>query len=286
MYYNVALNKQAYDDKLKETNRYADNVKKLYATDSLITQQYHQLNNGKWNHLMSQTHIGYTYWQQPNRQKMPTVQYLPADSAVAGKDLTAPDSKWAKNAGATGGTVFYQDEKKGVSIEADHYTKAINTNGITWKILPDHGRTGSAITPFPVTANEQKPGGNAPHLQYDIVADSAGKFVVDAYFSPTLNLFRDENGLQYAISVDDEAPQIVSLNKEDKTSDKGIWGKWVSESIIIKSTTHQLDKPGKHTVKFWMVNPGVVLQKLVLDFGNQEKSYLGPEETVRRISEK
>ncbi len=269
-------------NKRKETNQYADKVKELYANDSLITRQYHQLNNGKWNHLMSQTHIGYTYWQQPNRQKMPDVRYLPADSTVAGERVSASGNKRVPTQASASAPVFYQDEKRGVSIEADHYTKAVNTNGITWKVLPDHGRTGSAITPFPVTASEQKAGGNSPHLQYDVVTDSEGQFAVNAYFSPTLNLFRDENGLQYAISVDDELPQTVSLNKEDKTSDKGIWNKWVSENIIIKSTTHKIAKSGKHTVKFWMVNPGVVLQKLVLDFGGLEQRYLGPEETLVR----
>ncbi|GAB3280167.1 hypothetical protein GCM10027347_55220 [Larkinella harenae] len=284
MYYNVALNKDAYQRKQKETNAFADQVKQLYANDSLITRQYHQLNNGKWNHLMSQTHIGYTYWQQPNQQKMPAVHYLTAGSVVAStnQNEVASTEKRASVPDNVSGNVFYQDEKRGVSIEADHYTRAVNTNNITWKILPDHGRTGSAITPFPVTASEQKPGGNAPHLEYDFVTYSDGEFTANAYFSPTLNFFRDENGLQYAISIDDETPQIISLNKEDKTSDKGIWNKWAAENIIIKSSKHTLAKPGKHTVKFWMVNPGVVLQKLVLDFGGLEPSYLGPEETLER----
>ena len=259
MYYTVALNKDAYQHKWKEANMYADKVKQLYANDSILTQQYHHLNNGKWNHLMSQTHIGYTYWQQPNQQKMPTVQYINPDSSVAQKAMPVKVAK------------------RGIVLEADKYTKAVNTNGITWKVLPDHGRTGSAVTPFPVTASEQKPGGNAPHLEYEVVTDGAGEFSIHAYFSPTLNLFRDENGLQYAISVDDEQPQIISLNKEDKTSDKGIWNKWVAENIIMKATTHKIDKPGKHTVKVWMVNPGVVLQQLVLDFGGLEKTYLGAE---------
>ncbi|WP_020605399.1 glycosyl hydrolase 115 family protein [Spirosoma spitsbergense] len=286
MYYNVALNKDAYQHREKETNLYADKVKELYASDSLITQQYHQLNNGKWNHLMSQTHIGYTYWQQPDQQKMPEVHYLPADSTIAGERVTTSENKQGQKSAMVSTPVFYQDAKRGISIEADHYTKAINTNGINWKTLPDHGRTGSAITPFPVTASEQKPGGNAPHLQYDIDTQSQGEFTIHAYFSPTLNLFRDENGLQYAISVDDEVPQIVSINKEDKTSDKGIWNKWVSESIIIKSTSHKITRPGKHTVNYWMVNPGVVLQKLVVDFGGLEKNYLGPEETMAEIIKK
>lgn len=286
MYYQVALNRNAYRNKWQEANLYADKVNQLYANDSLITQQYHQLNNGKWNHMMSQTHIGYTYWQQPNKQKMPSVYYVSADSIVAKKDVGVAEVKRANLPKASAGTSFYQVAKKGISIEADHYAKAVNANGITWKILPDHGRTGSAITPFPVTAAEQKPGGTSPHLQYDIQTDSEGEFSINAYFSPTLNFFASENGLQYAISVDDEAPQLISLNKEDKTSDRGIWNKWAAENIIIKTSNHKIATSGKHTVKFWMVNPGVVLQKLVLDFGDLEPRYLGPGETREPMTAK
>lgn len=214
---------------------------------------------------------------------MPAVKYLPADSVVARQEVAAKtEVKQAKIPATVREAAFYQDEKRGVSIDAEHFTKSINANGVYWNILPDHGRTGSAITPFPVTASEQKPGGDSPHLQYDIYTYSAGDFSINAYFSPSLNFIASENGLQYAISVDDDVPQIISLNKEDKTSDRGIWNKWVSESIIIKSSTHKIAAPGKHTVKFWMVNPGVVLQKLVVDFGGIEPSYLGPNATINR----
>jgi len=81
--------------------------------------------------------------------------------------------------------------------------------------LPDHGRTGSAITTFPVTAKEQKPEGNASHLEYEIYTFSEGDVAIQAYFSPSLNFYGTENGLQYAISVDDGEPQIISLNKEE-----------------------------------------------------------------------
>ena len=53
------------------------------------------------------------------------------------------------------GNSFYEIGEY-ISIEAAHFTKAVNSNGITWKILPDHGRTGSAITTFPVTSPMQK----------------------------------------------------------------------------------------------------------------------------------
>lgn len=286
LYYNVALNHEAYTHKWAKANDYAERVKAFYAQDSLITLQYHQLNNGKWNHMMSQTHIGYTYWQQPPRQRMPQLRIVTPDSVQAEPKPVIRDVASALPPADSKGNVFYESEENGVSIEAHHFTRDVSTNNIKWKILPDLGRTGSSITPFPVTAPEQKPGGNAPHVEYDIYTISSGECTVNTYFSPTLNLHNTEEGLQYAISIDDEAPQIFSINKEDKNTGTGIWNKWVGENIIIKASRHNISKAGKHTIKYWMVNPAVVLQKIVVDFGNNKPSYLGPPETLHLTTKK
>lgn len=280
MYYHVALNQRAYNNKYAVANQYADKVKSLYLQDSLITLEYHKLNNGKWNHMMSQTHIGYTYWQQPNRQRMPLVRYVPADSVKA--QQTESPVIAIRSAVPVGikGNIFYEDSQRGISIAAEHYTTLNNSSTIKWTIVPDLGRTGSAITVMPVTANSQQPGPGTPYVSYDIYTSSKGTFTINAYFSPTLNLQNTENGLSYAISVDDETPQIISINKEDKNTGTGIWNKWVSENIIIKSSKHNINTPGKHTIKYWMVDPTVVLQKIVTDFGNNLPSYLGPSETL------
>lgn len=278
LYYNVALNRELYKNRDAAANTHADNVKQLYLKDSLISLHYHRLKAGKWNHMMSQTHIGYTYWQQPARQKMPELKHVTEDSVLPAKVAALPVESTTKLPPGLKGNVFA--ERGGlVSMEADHFTKAVNSNGITWTLLPDHGRTGSAITPFPVTAPIQQPGGNAPHLEYEVYTYSKDSLKLLAYFSPTLNFHTTAEGLQYAISIDEEEPQIISINKEDRNSISGIWNRWVSENIIIKTTRHKLSAPGKHTVKYWMVNPGVVLQKLVLDLGGVKPSYLGPPET-------
>ena len=181
--------------------------------------------------------------------------------------------------GGTKGNVFYERENNGVSIEASHFTKAVNANGITWKVLPDLGRTSDAITAFPVTSPVQKISVSSAHLEYEIYTISQDSLKINAYFSPTLNYYNTDEGLQYAISIDNEAPQMISINKEDRNTGAGIWNKWVGESIIIKTSKHRISQPGKHIVKYWVVNPGVVLQKIVLDFGNVKPSYLGPPET-------
>ncbi|MGC4100367.1 glycosyl hydrolase 115 family protein [Ferruginibacter sp.] len=280
MYYNAALNKDAYDKSWLSANEYADKVKQLYLNDSLITLQYHQLNNGKWNYMMSQKHIGYSGWQEPAFQTMPDIKYIAASDAKTEYDSTALDKKARYPLKRTHPQFF--EKELYVSIEADHFSKAINSNGIVWTKLPDHGKTGSAVTGFPVTAKGQKPGTGAPHLEYEFYTYSKGSFTVSSFFSPTLNFNNTPEGLQYAISVDDEQPQLISINKEQQNAIGDGWRKWVAENIIIKNTRHNISKPGKHILKYWMVNSGVVLQKLILDFGGVKQSYLGPPETMAK----
>jgi hypothetical protein len=274
------MNKDLYYKKDVRANIYADRAKELYYRDSMLALIYNnEIANGKWNHMMDQTHIGYTYWQQPPRQKMPDVKYVSAESAVKGQAATFLDEMVMKSPGGVKGNTFYEREYNGVSIEASHFTKAINTNSIKWKILPDLGRIGDAITTFPVTAPIQKITSTSAHLEYEVYTYSKDSLRINAYFSPTLNYYNTDEGLQYAISIDDEAPQMISINKEDRNTGTGIWNKWVGENIIIKASRHRISQPGKHIVKYWVVNSGVVLQKLVLDFGGVKPSYLGPPET-------
>jgi hypothetical protein len=149
MYYNVALNKKAYTNKSAVANQYADKVKQLYADDSLITLEYHRLNNGKWNHMMSQLHIGYRSWQEPRFQTMPEIKYLPADSAlpVIVAEATSVRSQYPLHLNYP---VFYEQDKY-VAIDAGHFSKAIKKNGIGWMLLQGISRTGAvAVTTVPL----------------------------------------------------------------------------------------------------------------------------------------
>ncbi len=39
------------------------------------------------------------------------------------------------------------------------------------------------------------------------------------------------------------------------------------------------DKPGVHVFKVWMIDPGPVLEKIVIDTGGVKESYLGSPES-------
>jgi hypothetical protein len=159
-----------------------------------------------------------------------------------------------------------------VSMEAASYTKAVEIGQIKWQLLPDLGRTGSAMTTMPVTAPSQTPGGDSPHLQYKLNVQKAGEVNVQVYVSPTLN-FHNTQGLRYAISFNDEAPQIINIHQEPSERE---WNKNVANNINLTVSKHQLSKSGEQVLKIWMVDSGVVLQKVVVDTGGLKPSYLGP----------
>ncbi|RZK45640.1 MAG: glycosyhydrolase, partial [Hymenobacter sp.] len=150
LYYTVAQNREAAKTNQPTTNALAEQARALFAKDAEISRRYNALLGGKWNHMMDQTHIGYTTWQQPPADKMPDVVTRPADA------LEMPS---ALGVAAPAGSY--------VALDAEHYTQVVNAGPITWQVLPDLGRTAGAVTTFPVTAAPTAaPGGSSPHLEY------------------------------------------------------------------------------------------------------------------------
>jgi hypothetical protein len=184
-----------------------------------------------------------------------------------------------------------RDEIKGfvesngyVSMEAEHYTKKAETDNISWLVIPDLGRTLSGITPTPVTATRQTPGDNSAHLEYQMHLFNSGKVKVKAYFSPTQN-FHNTKGLHYAISFDDKKPQIINVHKNDTIPDwkyPPVWNQAVMNNIKTITSEHLIENPGRHTLKFWMIDPGLVLQKIVVETSEMPYSYLGPPESFHK----
>jgi hypothetical protein len=90
------------------------------------------------------------------------------------------------------------------------------------------------------------------------------------------------DGLKYAVSIDDSEPQIVNTTTAlNCLPDNKSWERNTSDNVNLTSTSHVISEPGRHVLKFWMVDPAVVVQKLVVDTGGLRPSYLGPPESFR-----
>lgn len=250
MYYAVAKNRKlaAADD--PEANYWADVAEECFKRDSLFTVHYNeQIAGGKWNHQMDQIRIGYKSWAEPRRQVMPKVSRV--------KPSGLPNSELA-----------FLEENGYVSLEAGSYQKAVGTDAIRWEEVPDLGKTVSAMTTFP--QNAYPTAKDAVYLEYAVQFQSTGKFEVHVLASPTLN-FNANNGLRYAISMDGGEEQIVNINGDYR----GELGHLQATRINHTSTQHEIRQAGLHQLRIRVLEPGIVLQKILIDTGGLKHSYLG-----------
>jgi hypothetical protein len=173
----------------------------------------------------------------------------------------------------------YVESNGFVAIEALHFDRAVGTRDISWKVLEDYGATLGAVTPFPVTAPSVALGVASPHLDYDLYLYSSGEAKVDVVVAPTLN-FIPGHGLRFAVSLDGEAPHVEEY-VAGVGEDKGGWAASVLDGVRHVISVHTVDQPGHHVLTFWMIDPGVVLERIVVDLGGVHRSYLGAPESVR-----
>lgn len=257
MYYAQAKNIQLAEEKNPEANIFADRVKKNFEYDAYLSDFYNnKMSGGKWKHMMDQTHIGYTYWQQPDKNVMPAVSYVDENQISKSKIFAEKDGY--------------------VSIEAENFARKNETSNIKWEVIPDFGKTKSGVTTFPQSAYPKA--NDEVYLEYDIDFQSTGEFDVQLLLAPTLN-FNHNKGLRYEISFDGEAPQVVNFNGHYK----GELAAWQAEHIIRSSTKHKITKTGLHRLRYRVLEPGIVLQKILIDTGNLKPTYLGAPESISSI---
>jgi hypothetical protein len=76
IYIGAAKNNHFAEQKRNSANNVAQAVLDSFQMDHALTQRYHDLLGGKWNHILDQTHLGYDYWQQPMRNALPPLAWV------------------------------------------------------------------------------------------------------------------------------------------------------------------------------------------------------------------
>jgi hypothetical protein len=163
-----------------------------------------------------------------------------------------------------------------VAIEAEHFARAQAPAGRAWLRVPGFGATLSGMTTLPSEATPATLQ-DAMRLEYDVWLLDAGKLKVEATLAPTLK-FQPGQGFRYALSFDDAAPVVVNVHAD---ASERHWEKIVSDGVARFTSEHAVMAPGRHTLKFWALDPGLVLERLVIDGGGLQPSYLGPPESPR-----
>jgi hypothetical protein len=172
-----------------------------------------------------------------------------------------------------------------VAIEAEHYTATTRVGENSWIKIPNYGLSLSGMRASGPADTRVTPGKDSPCIEYKMFLFNAGQVEVEAVVGATLNFLAGRE-LSYAVSFDDEPPRCVTVVPADFNVGNGNqdWEETVKNNCHRVTSLHMIGSPGYHTLKIWMVDPSVVLEKLVVNTGGLRPSHLGPPESYHRLT--
>lgn len=173
-----------------------------------------------------------------------------------------------------------------ISIPAAGFNRITGNGNVTLKAVPGLGPEGDALQlGDPVAPLQNYRDGNTPTAEYDFYCFDAGAVDVYTYVLPLfpLHAYRDfrlpehtDTDTKYSIQIDGGA--IVTPTSSHAEYSQQWYESVLRNSVVNKSTMH-IHAPGRHTLRIRTGDPGMVIQKIVIDFGGMRRSYLGPPPT-------
>lgn len=265
MYYAQAMNHHLYKVNDPAANWWADKVEACFARDKFLTNQYNnEMADGKWKNMMIQKHIGYRSWNDNfPEDTLPMVFRIDEDESLP--------------AGFT-----FSADKGCVVIEAPHiYAKQNSAEG-EWTLIEDMGRTlgGVALMPYDVPVEGAK-------LTYRMEIPADVKNVTVHVATKSTLAFHDAEGHSYRVGFKG-APSVDrcfnSKLNEDPENVYSIYYPTVSRRVAVEKIDLQLPEGGNvYELEIQPLDPGIVFEKIIVDFGGYQESYLlGKESSYQR----
>lgn len=260
MYYAQAMNHKLYAEGNPLANVWADKVERCFARDKVLSDDYNNvMANGKWKNMMIQKHIGYTSWNDD----------FPADILPEVKRIDEPEK-------AVGGYVFTGADGY-VAMEAPHFFENNAPEGMEWKIIPDMGRTLGGVTLMPYNKPVE---GASVSYKFSLPEDTKNvKDVKVIVVVKSTLAFADVKGHKYTVGFRGGNTETVNFNHNLNELPENVYTVYyptVARRVIEKEVKLSLpvSKDRTFVLDFKPLHPAVVLEKIVVDYGGYEKSYL------------
>lgn len=261
MYYAQAMNHKLYKENNPEANFWADKVESTFKRDADLSYDYnHVMSGGKWNGMMIQKKIGYTSWNDN----------FPKD--------TLPKIYRIDSGNKSGGYVFTAKNNV-VVIEAEHYFESKNSPSANWTTIPYMGRTLSGVALMPYNKEVT----NASVSYKMSIPENIEKVKVHVVVKSTL-AFHDPKGHHYSVGFAGKEEKIINFNQnlnEDPANIYSVFYPTVARRVVENETELQLPKTadGQQILIIKPLDPGIVFEKIIVDFGGYEKTYLFMDES-------
>lgn len=182
---------------------------------------------------------------------------------------------------------IYVEENGVVAIEAEHYSESVAKNGSEWRVVKNLGRSGDSMKVYPEFAPRIDDGfdENAAQLKYNIYFKTTGTFTGTIYRIPTLNE-GIENGVnktcRIAVGMDGAAPQVLS-GMNTCVDVNNTWKRNTLEQIEKLTFTIEVEHAGENTLVVYKSDASIAFDRIVINCGGEQTSYLGPAESYNTI---
>lgn len=265
MYYAQAMNHKLYKENNPEANYWADKVEQTFKRDAELGHDFNKvMANGKWDGMMIQKKIGYTSWNDN----------FPED--------TLPEIYRIETSNEDKGGYLFTAKDNVVVIEAEHFYKANNAPDTEWQIIPYMGRTLSSVALMPYS----KPVDGAS-LSYKMeIPNDVEEVNVHVVVKSTLP-FHDDKGHEYKVGFEGGEEKTINFNwnlNEEPENVYTVLYPTVARRVVKKDTNLRLptDKGDIQTLVITPLDPGIVFQKIIVDFGGYQDTYLFMDESPNR----
>lgn len=169
----------------------------------------------------------------------------------------------------------YVESNGYVSIEAEHFARRIDSGGRGWQVIDGLGRSGNSVAVIPANAepvtNLENIKTESPCLEYEVWFFTAGNANLVMHCSPGFPVMRGY-GQRVAVSIDDGVPTVLAPVRGSRN---------VMDNLMIIRGELIIPSPGQHTLKVWFVDPGLIVDKIMIDTGGLMKSYFRPPESLK-----
>jgi hypothetical protein len=257
MYYSQAMNHKLFAENNPKANEWAENVVRTFKRDAELSYDYNKvMANGKWNGMMIQKKIGYTIWNDNfPADKLPEVFRIENPETAVGNYIFSPSVGF-------------------VAIEAEHYYTLKDAANAKWTVIPYMGRTLSGISLMPYSQSVD----NASISYKMKLPENVKTVTVHVVVKSTL-AFKNLDGHRYKVGFNGGDEQIINFNSdlnEKKENIYTIFYPTVARRVVEKKV--ELNVPasvdGMQLLTLSPLDPGIVFEKIVVDFGGYKNSYL------------
>lgn len=248
MYYAHAMNIELEKRGSAQANLWADKVEQLFKKDAELTDDYNKrIAGGKWNHMMDEIHIGYTSWNGPRHNICPKVRRV------------APDKV---NENAENEIVIKKNEDV-VILEASDFTEKKDAANAKWQVIPDFGIFKDAVALFPYTVPTD---GAALSYEFEF-KNNRNNPKAFLMMAPTFP-FNSGRGQRIEISLDGQIVKTMNINEASRFIINAFHDQnyeWEKTRINKQVLNLPNLDAGKHTITIKPLDPGVVLERIVIE---------------------